>query len=100
MNILIIIYLDNMLLIGHAIEEKLMARDTIIFLLQQLEFVLNLKKSVLTPTQRTDLLMMTADPLIMTLSLPERKVSRVQKKCLELLQRTQVPILEFTELIG
>ena len=89
-----------MLLIGHAIEEKLMARDTIIFLLQQLEFVLNLKKSVLTPTQRTDLLMMTADPLIMTLSLPERKVSRVQKKCLELLQRTQVSILEFTELIG
>ena len=52
LNILIILYLDDMLLIGHTIEETLMARDTVIFLLQQLGFVLNLKKSVLTPTQR------------------------------------------------
>ena len=39
-----------MLLTGHSVEEMLMARDTVIFFLQQLEFVLNLKKSVLTPT--------------------------------------------------
>ena len=44
LNILIMIYLDDMLLIGHRIEETLMARDTLIFLLQQLGFVLNLKK--------------------------------------------------------
>ena len=41
LNILIIIYLDGMLLIGHTIEETLMARDTVIFLLQQLGFVVN-----------------------------------------------------------
>ena len=40
-----------MLLIGHTIEEVLMARDAVIRL-QQLGFVLDLKKSVLTPTQR------------------------------------------------
>ena len=34
-----------MLLIGHTIEEMLMVTDTVIFLLQQLGFVLNLKKS-------------------------------------------------------
>ena len=94
LNILIIIYLDDMSLIGHTIEEALMARDTAIFLLQQLGFVLNLKKSVLTPTQRADFLGVTVDSLIMTLSLPEKKVSKVQKYCQELLRKTQVSILE------
>ena len=36
----------------------------------------------------------------MTLSLPEKEVSKVQKRCLELLQKTQVSILEITKLIG
>ena len=79
LNILIIVYLGDMLLIGHTIEETLIARDTVIFLLQQLGFVLNLKKSVLTSTQRIEFLGVTVDPLIMTLSLPEKKVSKVEK---------------------
>ena len=99
LNILIIIYLDDMLLIGYTIEETLMARDTVIFLLQQLGFVLNLKKSVLTPTQRIESLGVTVDSLIMTMSLVEKKVPRVQKQCQELIQKTQVSILELTKLI-
>ena len=81
-----------MLLIDHTIEETLVARDTVIFLLQPLGFVLNLKKLVLTPTQRIEFLGLTVDSLIMTLSLPEKKVSNVQKQCQELLQKTQVLI--------
>ena len=78
LDILIIIYLDDMLLIGHTIEETLMGRDTVIFLLQQLGFVRNLKKSVLTPTQRIEFLGVTIDLLIMTMSLPEKKVSKIK----------------------
>ena len=100
LNILSIIYLDDMLLIGHTVEETLMTRDTVIFLLQQLGFVLNLKKSVLTPTRRIEFLGVTVDSLIMTLSLPEKKLSKFQKQCQELLQETQVPILELTKEIG
>ena len=100
LHILIIIYLDDMLLIGHTIDETLMARDTVILLLQQLGFVLNLKKLVLTPTQRIEFLGVTVDSLIMSLSLPEKKVSKVQKQWRELLQKTQVLILELTKLIG
>ena len=76
-----------------------MAKDIVIFLLQQVGFVLNLKKSVLTPTQRIGFLGVTVDSLIMTSSLPEKKVSKVQK-CVELLQKTQVSILELAKLIG
>ena len=89
-----------MLQIGHTIEETLMTRDTVIFLLQELGFVLNLKKSVLTPTQRIEFLSVTVDSLIMTMSLPEKKVSKVQRQSLKLLQKTQVLILELTKLIG
>ena len=76
LNIRIIIYLDDMLLIGHKIEETLMAIDTVIFLLQQLGFVLNLKKPVLMPTQRIEFLGVTVDLLIMTLSLIQTDESR------------------------
>ena len=70
-----------MFFIGHAIEETLIARDTANFLLQQLGFVLNLNKSLLTPTQRIEFLGVTVDSLIMTLSLTEKKVLKVQKQC-------------------
>ena len=53
-----------------------------------------LKKSVLTPARRIEFLGVTVDSLIMTLSLPEKKVSKFQKQCQELLQQTQVPILD------
>ena len=65
-----------MLLIGHTIEETLMAIDTVIFLLQQLGFVLNLNKPVLTPTQRIEFLGVTVDLLIMILSLIQTDESR------------------------
>ena len=71
LNILIIVYMDDMSLIGHTIGETLMARDTVIFLLQQLGFVMNLKKSVLTPTERVEFLGVPVDSLIMILSREE-----------------------------
>ena len=67
-----------------------MATGIVIFLLQQLQFLSNFKKSVLIPIQRIDFLGMTVDSLIMTLSLPEKKVSKCQKQCLELPQKTSV----------
>ena len=85
-----------MLLIGHTIEEVLIARSTVNFLLQQPGFVLNLKKSVLTPTKDIEFLGVTLDSLMMNLSLLEKKMSKVQKQCQELLQKTQASILDLT----
>ena len=91
-------YLE-ILLIGRTVEETLLARDTAIFV-QQIKFTLNFKKLVLTPTQRIGFLGVTVDLLTATLSFPEKKVSKVQKQCLELLQKIQVPILELAKLIS
>ena len=43
-NIRIIVYLDNLLLMSQTKEGLNMARDTLIFLLHQLELIINLKK--------------------------------------------------------
>ena len=58
-NIKIINYLGDMLLIGYSLEEILMSRDTVIFLfVQHLGFAINWK-SVLTPVLEIELLDLT-----------------------------------------
>ena len=47
----IIIYLDDLLVLGNSMSEIFTARDSVIFLLQHLGFVINLKKCVLDPVQ-------------------------------------------------
>ena len=51
-NIRIIIYLDDMLLLGRTLPEILIARDTMIYQLQHLGFVINLKKPVMHPVKQ------------------------------------------------
>ena len=48
-NIWVVIYLDDMLIMVQTMEEILMSRDTVIFFLLHLGFVLNLEKSILNP---------------------------------------------------
>ena len=49
----VIIYLDDLLILGKSMSELFMARDSAIFLLQHLGFVINLKKCVLDSVQET-----------------------------------------------
>jgi len=53
-NIRVMIYLDDMLLLGRTVQEAFQTRDTVIFLLQNLGFIINQKKSVLIPTQKIE----------------------------------------------
>ena len=45
-KIQVIVYLDNMFLMSQTVAKTLMARDTLVFLLQGLGFVINIKQSV------------------------------------------------------
>ena len=80
------------MLIGFKIKETLVARVCANFK-EILEFL------VLTFTQIMQFLGVTIDLLLMTLSLPEKQVSKVQKQRLKLLQETQVSILNLSKLI-
>ena len=55
-----------------------MARDSVIFLLQHLGFLINLKKYALDPAQEIELLELIVTSKTMTLSLPAEKVGKVK----------------------
>ena len=84
LNIRIIIYLDDILLLGRSIKEILIATDKVISLLQHLGFVINLKKSILTPQQKGELLGLPVDSLNMSLSLTPEKLMKVTSQSLEM----------------
>ena len=60
-NVRIIVYLDDMLLMNQTIEDLNMTRNTLIFLLQQLGFIINLKKSVLSENKKLEFLGLEKD---------------------------------------
>ena len=76
-NIRMIIYLDDMPLMDHSIEEIKMCRDTVIFLLLHLGFVINWKKSVLTPVQEIEFLGLKINSVNLEISLTELELTRV-----------------------
>ena len=59
----IIIYLYDMLLMSQTINFLQIARDTLNFLLQSLGFVINLQKTVLVPLQKIEFLGLEIDSL-------------------------------------
>ena len=52
-----------MLIMARSVQELIFHRDTVIYLLQNLGFVLNLKKSVLEPSQKMEFLGMVIDSM-------------------------------------
>ena len=96
----IIVYLDDFLILGKTLEETILSRDTAVYLLQNLGFVINLKKSVLQPTQRTEFLGMIIDSVEMTVSLPQEKLESISKRCQDTLPMQEVPIKDIAKLLG
>ena len=100
LNIKIVIYLDDMLLLGRSIKEVSIATDTVIFLLRHLGFVIKLKKSILIPQQKIEFLGLLMDSLKMSLFLTLGKPMKVTSQCLEMYKTEKVSILPLAKLIG
>ena len=79
-----------MLIMGQKMEEILMSRDTVIFLMQHLGFFLNMEKSILNPVQEIDFLGVTTNSLKMCLSLPQEKVLKIQSQYQDVYAKGQV----------
>ena len=71
-----------------------------VFLLQHLGFVINLKKCVLNPAQEIAFLGLIADSQAITLSLPEEKIKKINDQCLRLYKPSEASLLDLTKLIG
>lgn len=82
-NIRIIVYLDDMLLINQTVEGVKMAKDPLIYLLQHLGFVINIPKAVLSLVKIIEFLGLEINSKQMTLALPSQKVQKLIQHCKE-----------------
>ena len=95
-----IIFLDDLLIFENTVEEILVARVSVIFLLQHLEFAINFKKCVLELTQEIEFLGMLVKSKTITLSVSQEKVQKIKSQCLELYRAQEITLLEITSLLG
>ena len=100
LNVRIITYLDDLLLMASSLEDLLMAADTLIFILQHLGFLINITKSYLEPTSTLEFLGGIVDSGEIILSLPKEKILKVQYHCQEILEKGKVTDRELSKLIG
>lgn len=99
-GIRLIIYLDDILLIAESPEKLTQARDTTLFLLQSLGFVINLGKSKLTPCQVLDFLGFQINTQKMTFYLSKEKVTKLKKSCREVLSTKNLTVRELAKITG
>ena len=82
-----------MLVIAQTLKEISQAKETLIFLLQNLGFVINLKKSQLTPVKEIEFLGLMVNSVNITLALPQKERFGYPKQIHVKLQRHQRPQL-------
>lgn len=78
-----IIYLDDILIIGSDKDSLIREFGFAIFVLGYLGFILNKEKSVSVPFQEIELLGLLVNCLDLSVSLPEEKVASVVQLCEE-----------------
>jgi len=87
LNIRAIIFLDDIVVIASTEEEAVIARDTLIYILQSLGFTVNVEKSELNPTEKLEFLGVIVDSLEMSLALPQGKKGQSDKPMFSTFER-------------
>jgi len=82
----LIAYMDDILLLAESREMLVDYLTGKVHLLENLEFVINQKKSVLTPAQSMEFLGLTVDSLAMELRLPPIKIKQIRAEAQKLAQ--------------
>lgn len=100
LGIRFIMYLDDMLIMARTQEESRQHLATIVKVLMALGFIINLSKSITTPTQRLVFLGFTLDSCKMTISLPGSKLHALRKLARKMMKKKEATIQELARLLG
>ena len=96
----VLIYLDDFLLLAVSVEEAVKNTQLVVSLLQSLGFTINLKKSLLIPTQAITFLGFQIDSTCMMLSLPAEKTDKILDCCRRLLVSQSITLRNLASLMG
>ena len=100
LGIRLIIYLDDILILAPSKELAELHAATVIYLLENLGFMINHEKSILTPATEMEFLGFLVNSVTLTLSLPRDKIRKVRKECQEVMESPQNTIRQLTKLLG
>ena len=84
----IMIYIDDILIMASNPEAASKLVSEVLKLLQNLGFIINWEKSILSPQQILEYLGMIIDTILMEMRLPTDKVAKIQKECSTFIKTT------------
>lgn len=99
-GIKLIVYLDDMLIIGPDPAAVLRDFQIVSSLLESLGFVINWDKSVTSPAQIMEFLGLIVDSTRLSVSLPPAKVASIIEKCADAYSRRSVTLRAVASILG
>lgn len=100
LGVLLVIYLDDILIIGPSLESCTKSTQITLKLLNNLGFIINFEKSKLTPSKRCKFLGLIYDSCEMVVELPVEKKHKVTQLIKKFKQIKKCKIREFAAFIG
>ena len=99
-GIRLVLYLDDMLIIGSTPQETHLFTQMAMNLLESLGFIINKEKSVLTPTRIITFLGFTINSITMLFILPSEKVQKLLTLCRQIRSGSKVLLRILAQLLG
>ena len=99
-GIRLILYLDDMRIIGSSAQETMQFTHIAMYLLASLGFTIHEEKSITTPTQIITFLGFTINSITRQISLPPEKVTKTLILCRQMLTAETVSLRSLAQLLG
>lgn len=94
------LYLDDILIMAESKQLATQHAQLVASTLENLGFVVNYEKSVLTPSLQMEFLGFLVDSKTLTLALPHEKVRKIQRECQKALTVPSLTLRKLASLIG
>ena len=99
-GIRLVIYMDDMLIMAHSKEMLREHVYQVLFLLENLGFIVNSKKSLLSPSQEIEFLGMIVNSQTMEIKLPGQKIKKIKQEARQILDHPRPSAQEVSQLLG
>ena len=99
-GIRLIIYLDDMLIIGSDRASLIRDFQFVKSLLESLGFLVNMEKSVGTPAQQMEFLGLIVNSVDLSVSIPKDKLESIMQLCTDALSKVNISIREIAVILG
>ena len=100
LGIRLVIYMDDMLLMASSKQTLTEHVQLTMYLLENLGFIINSKKSILSPSQEIEFLGMLLNSITMEIKLPGEKIKKIRQEAHYLLAIKQPSAQQLSQLLG